>query len=433
MKTFKDYLDESCWSCYKPVPGKKPYSKGSCTKEELEELFDILEEVVDDMAEQTESDPDAIWEELEDVSDEELFETAAWRRKEGKSPTGGLNAKGIASYRREHPGSKLSMAVTTEPSKLDPDSKAAKRRKSFCARMGGMKGPMKDEKGRPTRKALSLRKWNCEEENKYPVSAERGIYETSIGKKIKYGVKSFLQMNRIGKELGQDAVKDKTYQKREKGMKRLMKEGHIGFGTWGKMGDGFQYSRKNTYGTKPKEKPESNEPGTGDTYKGSKQGGTNVKRVKPVRESQIDELKDKQVLMFCSGGIRCERASAYVKEKGISKEVYQIEGGIHRYIEQFPNGHFKGTYYVFDGRVGVKVSDDILTNCDLCATPCDFYVNCMNGRCNKQFIGCTSCIDQYKECCSTTCQKLVETAQVPLRKKPVITVDQRLELLEVQQ
>lgn len=88
-------------------------------------------------------------------------EVAAWQRKEGKNPEGGLNKKGIASYRRENPGSKLSMAVTTPPSKLDPDSKAAKRRKSFCARMGGMPGPMKDEKGRPTRKALSLRKWNC--------------------------------------------------------------------------------------------------------------------------------------------------------------------------------------------------------------------------------------------------------------------------------
>lgn len=85
----------------------------------------------------------------------------AWTRKEGKNPTGGLNAKGIASYRRANPGSKLSMAVTTPPSKLDPDGKAAGRRKSFCARMGGSKGPMKDEKGDPTRKALALRKWNC--------------------------------------------------------------------------------------------------------------------------------------------------------------------------------------------------------------------------------------------------------------------------------
>ena len=125
MKTFKSYIEERCWDGYKPKPGKKPYSPGSCVKEELDEA------------------------------------SAAWQRKEGKNPEGGLNRKGIASYRRENPGSKLKMAVTTPPSKLDPDSKSAKRRKSFCARMGGMEGPMKDEKGRPTRKALSLRKWNC--------------------------------------------------------------------------------------------------------------------------------------------------------------------------------------------------------------------------------------------------------------------------------
>ena len=90
-----------------------------------------------------------------------MAKTPAWTRSEGKSKTGGLNAKGVASYRKANPGSKLKMAVTTKPSKLDPDSKDAKRRKSFCSRMSGVKGPMKDEKGRPTRKALSLKKWNC--------------------------------------------------------------------------------------------------------------------------------------------------------------------------------------------------------------------------------------------------------------------------------
>ena len=97
----------------------------------------------------------------ESLSFDDLSETAAWRRSEGKNKNGGLNAKGVESYRKEHPGSKLQTAVTTPPSELDPDSKAAKRRKSFCARMGGMPGPMKDENGKPTRKALSLRKWNC--------------------------------------------------------------------------------------------------------------------------------------------------------------------------------------------------------------------------------------------------------------------------------
>lgn len=89
------------------------------------------------------------------------FKTPAWSRAAGKSESGGLNKKGIASYRRENPGSKLSMAVTTPPSKLKKDSKPAKRRRSFCARMSGMPGPMKKPNGKPTRKALSLRKWNC--------------------------------------------------------------------------------------------------------------------------------------------------------------------------------------------------------------------------------------------------------------------------------
>jgi hypothetical protein len=94
----------------------------------------------------------------------ELDEVAAWQRKEGKNPEGGLNQKGIASYRAENPGSKLSTAVTTEPSKLKPGSKAANRRKSFCARMGGMKKRLTSAKTAndpDSRINKALRKWNC--------------------------------------------------------------------------------------------------------------------------------------------------------------------------------------------------------------------------------------------------------------------------------
>jgi hypothetical protein len=88
----------------------------------------------------------------------------AWQRAAGKDPKGGLNRKGIASYRRENPGSKLSMAVTTKPSKLKPGSKSAKRRKSFCARMGGMKKRLTSAKTAndpDSRINKALRKWNC--------------------------------------------------------------------------------------------------------------------------------------------------------------------------------------------------------------------------------------------------------------------------------
>ena len=125
--------------------------------------FDQIEDMVNQLAEQQGVDSDVIWDSLESVSDEQLLaETAAWQRKSGKNKNGGLNKKGVASYRREHPGSHLQTAVTTKPSKLKKGSKAAKRRKSFCARMSGMKGPMKDQHGKPTRKALALKKWNCE-------------------------------------------------------------------------------------------------------------------------------------------------------------------------------------------------------------------------------------------------------------------------------
>tara|TARA_B110000090_G_scaffold129731_1_gene143195 strand:- start:368 stop:751 length:384 start_codon:yes stop_codon:yes gene_type:complete len=113
-----------CWEGYSPVPGKKKEEKGSCAKSPAKK-------------------------------------TAAWTRKEGKSKTGGLNQKGVDAYKKDNPGSKLKTAVTTKPSELKKGSKAAKRRKSFCARMGGMPGAMKKPNGEPTRKKLALDKWNC--------------------------------------------------------------------------------------------------------------------------------------------------------------------------------------------------------------------------------------------------------------------------------
>jgi len=126
-----------------------------------DEQFNMIEEMVEELALHYGVDSEEIWEHFEGVDDDELFETAAWQKSSGKNKNGGLNQKGVNSYRREHPGSKLQTAVTTKPSKLKKGSKAAKRRKSFCARMGGMKGAMKKPNGKPTRKALALRKWNC--------------------------------------------------------------------------------------------------------------------------------------------------------------------------------------------------------------------------------------------------------------------------------
>ncbi len=133
MKSFKAFIDEKCWDGYTARGLKK---KG--------------DRMVPNCVPVSESD--------------ELDEVAAWQRKEGKNPEGGLNRKGIESYRRENPGSKLSMAVTTKPSKLKPGSKAANRRKSFCARMGGMKKRLTSAKTAndpDSRINKALRKWNC--------------------------------------------------------------------------------------------------------------------------------------------------------------------------------------------------------------------------------------------------------------------------------
>jgi hypothetical protein len=98
---------------------------------------------------------------IKTMAEQKKMKTAAWTRSAGKSKSGGLNAKGVASYRAENPGSKLKMAVTTPPSKIKPGSKDEKRRESFCARMSGMPGPAKKPNGEPTRKTLALKKWNC--------------------------------------------------------------------------------------------------------------------------------------------------------------------------------------------------------------------------------------------------------------------------------
>lgn len=135
-------------------------------------------------------------------------------------------------------------------------------------------------------------------------------------------------------------------------------------------------------------------------------------------EEHKDLFENKQVLMYCTGGIRCERASAYMKRHTNARAVYQIEGGIHRYAEQFPNGFFKGKNYVFDARVAAPVSNDILTTCDWCPTPYDEYTNCINARCNKQIILCTACESREGTVCSIACQTLVREEKTHIRTKP---------------
>jgi len=147
-------------SSYKPLGGRDEKSGRSYSEElSVEQQFDLIEELVMDLAEQHNIDPETLWEKFESIDDAELYE-AAVDAKGHKSSTGGLTQKGRDAYNRQS-GGNLKAPVTTPPSKLKAGSKAANRRKSFCARMGGMEGPMKKPNGEPTRKALALRKWNC--------------------------------------------------------------------------------------------------------------------------------------------------------------------------------------------------------------------------------------------------------------------------------
>ena len=132
-------------------------------------------------------------------------------------------------------------------------------------------------------------------------------------------------------------------------------------------------------------------------------------------DENLAQFKDKTVLMYCTGGIRCEKASAYLKTKDVAANVLQISGGIHRYVEQFPEGHFKGKNYVFDARISLKVTDDVLGNCHGCGIEFNEYTNCVNVQCNKQVLTCNACITTLVNTCSAACAELVRTQQVKTR------------------
>jgi hypothetical protein len=147
-----DWAKQAATAIAMKKAGKKPKN------EEVEAQFDLIEEVVEELALINNIDPEILWEQFETLTDEELLEYAV-DAKGYKSSTGGLTQKGRDAYNSK--GAHLKAPVTTAPSKLKAGSKAANRRKSFCARMSGVEGPMKKPNGEPSRKALALRKWNC--------------------------------------------------------------------------------------------------------------------------------------------------------------------------------------------------------------------------------------------------------------------------------
>lgn len=143
----------------------------------------------------------------------------------------------------------------------------------------------------------------------------------------------------------------------------------------------------------------------------------------PIIENDLSEHKeDKNLVMYCTGGIRCEKASAYFKHKGF-KNVFQLEGGIIEYARQVDNqqleNKFIGKNFVFDHRRAEQISEDIIAQCHQCGSPCDVHVNCANEACHLLFIQCADCQKTYDHCCSEPCKEthqLPEDEQKKLRK-----------------
>ncbi len=149
----------------------------------------------------------------------------------------------------------------------------------------------------------------------------------------------------------------------------------------------------------------------------------NFRESLPIINEQLQDFKeDKNLLMYCTGGIRCEKASAYFKHQGF-KNVFQLEGGIIEYARQVKEdgveSKFLGKNFVFDHRLGERITDDIISQCHQCGKPCDNHTNCANDACHLLFIQCDDCKTAMENCCSTECLEITHLPveeQVALRK-----------------
>lgn len=142
----------------------------------------------------------------------------------------------------------------------------------------------------------------------------------------------------------------------------------------------------------------------------------------PMAVDMMKENKDKNIIMYCTGGIRCEKASAYMLHNGF-KNVFHLEGGIINYARQAKENRleskFIGKNFVFDDRLGERITEDIIAKCHQCGKPADTHTNCKNDGCHLLFIQCEDCAAKYEGCCSQDCQDIIhlpEEQQAELRK-----------------
>jgi UPF0176 protein len=130
----------------------------------------------------------------------------------------------------------------------------------------------------------------------------------------------------------------------------------------------------------------------------------------PMAVEMMNDKRDKNIIMYCTGGIRCEKASAYMLYRGF-KNVFHLEGGIIHYTNQVKEkglkNKFHGKNFVFDQRLGERITDEIIANCHQCGKPADTHVNCVNDACHLLFIQCNECKEKYEGCCSRECRDVI--------------------------
>ncbi|MEB4674004.1 rhodanese-related sulfurtransferase [Enterobacteriaceae bacterium G50] len=140
----------------------------------------------------------------------------------------------------------------------------------------------------------------------------------------------------------------------------------------------------------------------------------------PKAVEMMQAHKDKKIVMYCTGGIRCEKASAFMKHNGF-KQVWHIEGGIIEYArrarEQGLPVRFIGKNFVFDERMGERISDEVIAHCHQCGTACDSHTNCLNDGCHLLFIQCPGCAKKFDGCCSEACQEEHKLPEEEQRKR----------------
>lgn len=142
----------------------------------------------------------------------------------------------------------------------------------------------------------------------------------------------------------------------------------------------------------------------------------------PMAVDMLKDHRNKNIVMYCTGGIRCEKASAWMKHNGF-EHVYHLEGGIINYVHKAAEQHlplmFHGKNFVFDERLGERVTEEVISHCHQCGNPCDTHVNCKNEGCHLLFIQCKACAETYQGCCSEDCMNelgLSEEERKKLRK-----------------